>query len=101
MSEDTIMSSKKPRLGRGLDALLGASAPASAGKDELRKLPVDLLQRGKYQPRTHMNPEALAELAESIKAQGIVQPIVARPLAGGNYEIIAGERRWRFTFPLW
>lgn len=94
MSEDMIMSSKKPRLGRGLDALLGAAAPSTA-KDELRKLPVELMQRGKYQPRTHMDPAALAELAESIKAQGIVQPIVVRPLAGGNYEIIAGERRWR------
>lgn len=94
MSEDAIMTTKKPRLGRGLDALLGATTPSS-GKDELRKLPVELMQRGKYQPRTHMDPAALAELAESIKAQGIVQPIVVRPLAGGNYEIIAGERRWR------
>jgi ParB family chromosome partitioning protein len=89
------MTTKKPqRLGRGLDALLGAyEAPAE--KDELRQIPIDQLQRGKYQPRTHMNPEALEELAASIKAQGVVQPIVARPLDAGNYEIIAGERRWR------
>jgi ParB family chromosome partitioning protein len=89
------MTTKKPqRLGRGLDALLGAyEAPAE--KDELRQIPIDQLQRGKYQPRTHMNAEALEELAASIKAQGVVQPIVARPLAAGNYEIIAGERRWR------
>jgi len=89
------MTTKKPqRLGRGLDALLGAyEAPAE--KDELRQIPIDQLQRGKYQPRTHMNAEALEELAASIKAQGVVQPIVARPLPAGNYEIIAGERRWR------
>ncbi len=90
------MSTKKPRLGRGLDALLGGALDATANaKDELRHLPVDLLQRGKYQPRTHMNPEALEDLASSIKAQGVVQPIVVRPLSGGQYEIIAGERRWR------
>ena len=90
-----MITNKKPqRLGRGLDALLGAyESPAE--KDELRQIPIDQLQRGKYQPRTHMNPEALEELAASIKAQGVVQPIVARPLVGGNYEIIAGERRWR------
>ena len=90
------MSTKKPRLGRGLDALLGGALDATANaKDELRHLPVDLLQRGKYQPRTHMSPEALEDLASSIKAQGVVQPIVVRPLSGGQYEIIAGERRWR------
>jgi ParB family chromosome partitioning protein len=89
------MITKKPqRLGRGLDALLSAyETPAE--KDELRQIPIDQLQRGKYQPRTHMNPEALEELAASIRAQGVVQPIVARLLAAGNYEIIAGERRWR------
>jgi ParB family chromosome partitioning protein len=58
-------------------------------------LPIDLLQRGKYQPRTHMNGEALQELADSIKVQGVVQPIVVRPLGAGRYEIVAGERRWR------
>lgn len=89
------MTTKKPqRLGRGLDALLGAYE-TPAVKDELRQIPIDQLQRGKYQPRTHMNAEALEELAASIKAQGVVQPIVARPLDAGNYEIIAGERRWR------
>jgi ParB family chromosome partitioning protein len=102
---------RKPTLGRGLADLLGArpppapsaapaSAPAATG-DELRKLPLDLLQRGKYQPRVDMRQETLAELAASIKAQGVVQPIVVRPVQGnGNgesqrYEIIAGERRWR------
>lgn len=90
------MTTKKPRLGRGLDALLGGVLEASAGgKEELRQLPVDVLQRGKYQPRTHMKHEALEELASSIKAQGIVQPIVVRQLASGGYEIVAGERRWR------
>jgi ParB family chromosome partitioning protein len=89
------MISKKPRLGRGLDALLGAAYDAHAEKEELRQIPVDLLQRGKYQPRTHMNQAALEELAASIKAQGVVQPIVVRPLPNSNYEIVAGERRWR------
>ncbi|HYA38966.1 MAG TPA: ParB/RepB/Spo0J family partition protein [Candidatus Methylomirabilis sp.] len=88
------MGTKKQRLGRGLDALLGAYETPAA-KDELRQVPIDQLQRGKYQPRTHMNTEALEELAASIKAQGVVQPIVVRPLSAGNYEIIAGERRWR------
>ncbi len=90
------MTTKKPRLGRGLDALLGGAldAPAAA-REELRQLPVDLLQRGKYQPRTHMDREALEDLASSIRAQGVVQPIVVRELGTGSYEIIAGERRWR------
>src|SRR3990167_6962224 len=89
------MITKKPqRLGRGLDALLSAyETPVE--REELRQIPIDLLQRGKYQPRTHMDPAALEELAASIRAQGVVQPIVARPLSGGQYEIIAGERRWR------
>jgi len=100
---------RKPSLGRGLADLLGTrpsppppvSAAAPPG-DELARLPLDLLQRGRYQPRTDMRTEALAELAESIKSQGIVQPIVVRPLAvtpgseeTQRYEIIAGERRWR------
>jgi len=89
-----MIGTKKQRLGRGLDALLGAYETPAA-KDELRQVPIDQLQRGKYQPRTHMNTEALEELAASIKAQGVVQPIVVRPLSAGNYEIIAGERRWR------
>ena len=94
------MTSKKPKLGRGLDALLGSALEAAAapgGRGELKNLPVDLLQRGKYQPRTHMSPEALQELADSIKVQGVVQPIVVRPISDGRYEIIAGERRWRAT----
>jgi len=77
-------------------------APAAAPpSDELAKLPLDVLQRGRYQPRTDMRPESLQELADSIKAQGVVQPIVVRPLEGSGvgaaqrYEIIAGERRWR------
>ena len=90
------MSIKKPRLGRGLDALLGSALEtAASGKDELKHVPVDLLQRGKYQPRTHMGEAALQELSDSIKAQGVVQPIVVRPIGSGRYEIIAGERRWR------
>ncbi len=92
---------KRRSLGRGLEALLstpGASGNAQAATEgELRELPLDLLQRGRYQPRLDMREEALAELAESIRAQGVVQPIVVRKLSGsdGRYEIIAGERRWR------
>ncbi len=89
------MSNKKPRLGRGLDALLESTVKPLAGKETLRNIPLDLLERGKYQPRTHMDKQALADLADSIRAQGVVQPIVARELRTGNYEIIAGERRWR------
>jgi ParB family chromosome partitioning protein len=101
------MATKRPSLGRGLGALLGqptmveSSVVPLRAEDELQKLPVDLLQRGKYQPRIDMRPETLQELADSIKAQGLVQPIVVRPLheesAGQprRYEIIAGERRWR------
>src|SRR5437763_13636755 len=98
------MIHRKPTLGRGLADLLGtrASAPAAAPVGEqLAKLPLELLQRGRYQPRIDMHPESLAELADSIKAQGVVQPIVVRALgapdggASQRYEIIAGERRWR------
>ncbi len=89
------MSNKKPRLGRGLDALLESAVKPLAGKETLRNIPLDLLERGKYQPRTRMDKQALADLADSIRAQGVVQPIVARELKTGNYEIIAGERRWR------
>ena len=116
------MIHKKPTLGRGLADLLGqthrpvqaptatpqsvsegAPRPAGPQDEELAKLPVDLLQRGRYQPRLDMRPESLQELADSIKAQGVVQPIVVRPVgtpAAGEsqrYEIIAGERRWRAT----
>jgi ParB family transcriptional regulator, chromosome partitioning protein len=89
------MMTKKPRLGRGLDALLGVDFNAGGEKEELKQLPLDVLQRGKYQPRTHMDKHALEELAVSIRAQGVVQPIVVRALPAGNYEIVAGERRWR------
>jgi ParB family chromosome partitioning protein len=108
------MTQKKPTLGRGLADLLGQVRPASgmvansadgalrkAVEDELARLPLDLLQRGRYQPRMDMRPETLSALAESIKAQGVVQPIVVRPIGEPDergvqrYEIIAGERRWR------
>ena len=108
------MSVKKRGLGRGLDALLGAShagqgadinegeeatgaAPAAGDDKTLKELPVDLVQRGKYQPRNDIDPESLQELADSIKAQGVMQPIVVRPVSDRKYEIIAGERRWRAT----
>jgi len=80
-------------LGRGLDALLAGDA-ADASKDQQRTLPIDALKPGKYQPRTRMDEGSLKELAASIQAQGIMQPILVRPVSGG-YEIIAGERRWR------
>lgn len=92
---------KKRGLGKGLDALLtsniaaGDSKAQEIPKGELRKLPIEQLQPGKYQPRKDMSPEALEELASSIKAQGIIQPIIVRKLAENSYEIIAGERRWR------
>jgi ParB family chromosome partitioning protein len=89
--------SKKRGLGRGLDALLSAGLAESRDtrSDDLKDLPVDLLQRGRYQPRVDMREETLTELAESIRAQGVVQPIVVRPVSDNQYEIIAGERRWR------
>ncbi|MBI5330346.1 MAG: ParB/RepB/Spo0J family partition protein [Betaproteobacteria bacterium] len=80
-------------LGRGLDALLGEGDTNDG--ERLLTLPVETLAPGKYQPRTRMDETALAELAESIRAQGLMQPILARPIPGGKYEIIAGERRWR------
>ncbi|MEO4047911.1 ParB/RepB/Spo0J family partition protein [Pseudomonas sp. CAU 1711] len=96
------MATKKRGLGRGLDALLGGSTAATleeeavkADSRELQHLPLELIQRGKYQPRRDMDPGALEELANSIKAQGVMQPIVVRPIGGGRFEIIAGERRWR------
>ena len=117
------MAMKKRGLGRGLDALLGpsarpsrpegdtegdagpesvvsvAAAPAAAvtrdADGALRSLPVDVIQRGRYQPRVDMHPESLQNLADSIREQGVVQPIVVRGIGDGRYEIIAGERRWR------
>lgn len=110
------MSVKKRGLGRGLDALLGvgksthtagtagiaptesfAESPPGPEDGVLRELPVDIIQRGKYQPRRDMAPESLRELADSILAQGVMQPIVVRPVPGQRFEIIAGERRWRAT----
>ena len=82
-------------LGRGLDALLANDESASSQPDSLGTLPVENLQPGKYQPRTHMDQVSLESLADSIRAQGIMQPIVVRLVDGGKYEIIAGERRWR------
>jgi ParB family chromosome partitioning protein len=82
-------------LGRGLDALLAGSGDNVIAEETLQNIKVSLLQPGKYQPRTRMDKESLGELAESIKAQGVMQPILVRPVGSGNYEIIAGERRWR------
>lgn len=96
------MTIKKRGLGRGLDALLGLGAEQvaieEANGDQLKMVPVDLIQRGQYQPRLDMKTDTLQELADSIKAQGVVQPVVIRPIGdGGRYELIAGERRWRAT----
>ena len=111
-----MVKKKKARLGRGLGALLGdvkatthashgespdssaspgdnPSAPASTG--QYRELPIEQLQRGQYQPRVRMDKVALSELSDSIRAQGVLQPLLVRPLQSGQYEIIAGERRWR------
>ena len=87
------MAKPNKGLGRGLDALL--SGGKELGNDTLRELKVEQLKPGKYQPRSRMDEESLKELAASIKAQGIMQPILARELVNGDYEIIAGERRWR------
>ncbi|MGL5091364.1 MAG: ParB/RepB/Spo0J family partition protein [Aeromonas sobria] len=105
------MTPKKRGLGKGLDALLSTStaarqkqvmsdqrteqAMAPTNQGELRKLPVEWLQSGKYQPRKDMSQDALEELANSIRTQGVIQPIVVRPLGEQSFEIIAGERRWR------
>jgi ParB family chromosome partitioning protein len=83
-------------LGRGLDALLGSGDEAPrAQKDATGTLPVKAIRPGKYQPRTRMHEQALNELAASIKAQGVMQPLLVRPVGNGSYELIAGERRWR------
>lgn len=86
---------KHKGLGRGLDALLGADREDKPQNEQVGTLSVDKLQPGKYQPRTHMGQEALTELSESIKNRGVIQPILVRPVGGGKYEILAGERRWR------
>jgi len=94
-----MAAAKKRGLGRGLDALLGsddADTPALIEQEgELRTLPIQQIQPGKYQPRRHWNNDALDELAASIKAQGLIQPVVVRALGKNSYELIAGERRWR------
>ena len=82
-------------LGRGLDALLSGNNDSITAGESLQNLKIALLQPGKYQPRTRMDRESLADLAESIKAQGVMQPVLVRPVPAGRYEIIAGERRWR------
>lgn len=103
--------SKRKGLGRGLDALLGGTSSDSiqgaieevqsskpVEDEQLKKVPIEIIQRGKYQPRRAFDPESLEELSASIKAQGVMQPIVIRPVADATderYEIIAGERRWR------
>lgn len=97
------MSSRRKGLGRGLDALLGGSQSGPVDVDaaldkvvgDFRTLPVECLHRGRYQPRRDMDPEALEQLAESIRQQGLMQPLVVRHRSGDDYEIIAGERRWR------
>lgn len=98
------MAAKKRGLGRGLDALLGGVNSEASGASESvaadadfhqSRLPVDLIQRGRYQPRREFDPDSLRELADSIAAQGVIQPIVVRPVENDRYELIAGERRWR------
>lgn len=101
------MTVKKRGLGRGLEALLGggreaepagdgaASITEAAPQEAVSSLPLDLIQRGRYQPRRDFDPDSLRELADSIAAQGVIQPIVVRPIGEGRYEIVAGERRWR------
>jgi ParB family chromosome partitioning protein len=103
------MNAKRRGLGRGLDALLGGlrehqhdgeevaagTLDRSAAGAPVTHLPVDLIRRGRYQPRRDFDPDSLRELADSIAAQGVIQPIVVRPVGDGHYEIIAGERRWR------
>ena len=88
-----MQMAKLKGLGRGLDALL--SSDEERAEDALAELAVGLLKPGRFQPRTRMDPQSIAELADSIKAQGLIQPILVRPVENGKYEIIAGERRWR------
>ncbi|MEE9352696.1 MAG: ParB/RepB/Spo0J family partition protein [Thiotrichaceae bacterium] len=90
---------RKPGLGKGLDILLSSASKAKKAEEKnssaMRILPVDKIEKGQYQPRLTIEPEALQQLADSIKAQGLIQPVVVRPIGGGKYELIAGERRWR------
>ncbi len=94
------MAAKKRSLGRGLESLLSGASVVETAKevnanDKLKDIPIEQLQRGQYQPRVDMRQETLQELADSIKEQGLVQPICVRPIGQDKYEIIAGERRWR------
>lgn len=86
------MAKQQSRLGRGLDALFAHSDSAT---DQLTKLPLDVIRPGKYQPRNTIGDDSLQELADSIRAQGVIQPVVVREIGLGDYELIAGERRWR------
>jgi ParB family transcriptional regulator, chromosome partitioning protein len=108
MDDATKVPNKKRGLGRGLDALLGATraplapladsahrTPIQGSGDTIVRLPIERIQRGRYQARRDFDPDALRELADSILAQGVIQPIVVRPTDGDRYEIVAGERRWR------
>ncbi|HWH41772.1 MAG TPA: ParB/RepB/Spo0J family partition protein [Usitatibacter sp.] len=88
------MTVRAKGLGRGLDALLGGNS-APREREELAQLPVAALRPGKYQPRTRMDEASLAELADSIRSRGVIQPVIVRPVGGEQYEILAGERRWR------
>ena len=92
---ENTMATKKKGLGRGLNALLGGTETVEAmttvqTEDELRELPIDLIRRGPWQPRTHFDEASLQELAESIRSQGVVQPIVVRASSADGYEIVAG-----------
>ena len=89
------MAAKKRGLGRGLDAMLPKKEEVAPPKTGLEEIPIEFIQPGKYQPRTYFAEESIAELSDSIKAQGVIQPIVLRPIGDDRYEIIAGERRWR------
>ena len=92
------MTANKRGLGRGLDTLLGnldSQQQSEVAESDLQHIALDLIRRGKYQPRREMEPQALQELADSIRVQGVIQPIMVRPLEGDHFEIIAGERRWR------
>jgi ParB family transcriptional regulator, chromosome partitioning protein len=98
MRKEAVERSKTMKLkglGRGLDALLSGNDDSVNLRESLQNLKVSVLKPGKYQPRTRMDKDSLAELAESIKAQGVMQPVLVRPVSPGYYEIIAGERRWR------
>ena len=89
------MTPKRKGLGRGLDALLDVGEESRGSPDSLTTVKVDQLERGRYQPRSKMDEASLQDLAGSISKQGLIQPILVRPLERGRYEIIAGERRWR------